>query len=306
MQVSRVVLTVRRIVVAAMAVALVLSATQFEASAEADAAREQPRNPLEMDVSKPSLPPRALLRIGTDDLRTQSFINAIAFSPDGRLVVAAGPNSPSPRVVIFDVQIGRQVRQLVAPGNPEGWVGSVAYSPDETKLLWGEYSGVVALWDLAGDRLLFREKLHEGTVSDVAFSPDGSSIASAAGDVIRVARVTRPAEVVREFTTRPSPAPGQTDAPKAAPNTFDGRERIGCLAFTPDGAGLVAGNSGDATLFIWQIQDGRLLRKIPGAHGGSRDGGSGNPSLNCVAVTPDGKRIMSVGQTTKPREETKL
>jgi WD40 repeat protein len=306
MQVSRVGLTMRHMVVAVAAVVLVPSAMQFEASARPDAAREQPSNPHEKDVAKPSLPPRALLRIGTDDLRTQSFINAIAFSPDGRLVVAAGPNTPSPRVVIFDVRTGRQVKQLIAPGNQEGWVGSVAFSPDGTKLLWGEYGGEVALWDLAGDRLLFREKRHEGALSSVAFSPDGRSIASAAGDVIRVGRVTRPAEVVRELTTRPSPGPGQTDAPKAAPNTFDGRERIGCLAFTPDGARLVAGNSGDATLFIWQIQDGRLLRKIPGAHGGSRNGGPGNPSLNCVAVTPDGNRIMSVGQTTKLREETKL
>ena len=31
-----------------------------------------------------------------------------------------------------------------------------------------------------------------------------------------------------------------------------------------------------------------------------------NPRLNYVAVTPDGRRIMSVGQTTKRREETKL
>ena len=42
-----------------------------------------------------------------------------------------------------------------------------------------------------------------------------------------------------------------------------GRQGIGCLAFTPDGTRLVAGTSGDATLFIWQIGDGRLLRKIP-------------------------------------------
>ena len=40
----------------------------------------------------------------------------------------------------------------------QGGVGSVAFSPDGTKLLWGEYGGEVALWDLAGDRLLFREK----------------------------------------------------------------------------------------------------------------------------------------------------
>ena len=55
--------------------------------------------------------------------------------------------------------------------------GRVAFSPDGTKLLWGEHDGEVALWDLPGDRLLFREKLHETSVNEVAFSPDGSLIA---------------------------------------------------------------------------------------------------------------------------------
>ncbi len=44
---------------------------------------------------------------------------------------------------------------------------------------------------------------------------------------------------------------------------------------------------------------------IPGAHG-KPAADAINPRLNCAAVTPDGRRIMSVGQTTKRREETKL
>ncbi len=43
----------------------------------------------------------------------------------------------------------------------------------------------------------------------------------------------------------------------------------------------------------------------PLAHGTPLDE-SINPRLNCVAVTPDGRRIMSAGQTAKRREETKL
>ncbi len=108
-----------------------------------------------------------------------------------------------------------------------------------------------------------------------------------------------------DLRTRPDSVPGAIDLPKAIPGTLTHGGAISCLAFTPDGTQVVAGTSGDATLFVWQIQDGRLLRMILGAHGKSSTM-SVNPRLNCVAVTPDGARIMSVGQTTKPVEQTKL
>jgi len=289
--------------------ALVPSAAQSEAVAKPDAAMAKLSDLPKTDVAKPSLPPRALLQIGTDDLRTTSHITAFAFSPDSRLVAAAVVGSPRPQVAIFDVRTGRRVKQLVAPGNlivapgnQRGWVVSVTFSPDGTKLLWGETNGAVALWELSGDRLLFREKLHGRAVDDVAFSPQGSVMASAGGDVIRVRRVAKPTQVVRDFTTRP----GGLVAPKVAEVRIDVGKDIGCLAFTPDGTRLVAGTSAGATIFIWQIRDGQLLRKIPGAHGEFGSEQSDNSRLNRVAVTPDGCRIMSVGHTTMPIEQTKL
>ena len=50
----------------------------------------------------------------------------------------------------------------------------------------------------------FVEKLHEGRVKDVAFSPDGSLMASG-GDVIHLRRVAKPAAVLRNFATRLAP-----------------------------------------------------------------------------------------------------
>ena len=161
--------------------------------------------PLDQDGAESLLPPRALLRIGTDLLRADTGIAAIAFSPDGRIAAAEG-SGPSPRVVLFDVRSGRRTKVLTARGEPMEWVECLAFSPDGTKLLWGEYGGKVVLWDLTGDRLLFRDNLHDRAVSDVRFSPDGKLMASAGGDAIRLRRVTTPDEAV----------PGLRDADRTA------------------------------------------------------------------------------------------
>jgi WD40 repeat protein len=284
--------------------ALAPSPAHCGAPAVPDATVEKSSNSLSTDVAEPGLPPRALVRIGTDDLRMADFITTFAFSPDGRLIAAADANAPSPRVAIFDLPTGRRVKEFVAPGKKGGHVESVAFSPDGTKLLWGESGGEVARWDLAGNQSLFRENLHGVAVAAVAFSLKGSLMASAGGAVICLRRVEKPVEAVRDFATLLQPARGEADAPK--PPHIGGADRIGCLAFTPDGTRLVGGTSGDSTLLIWQIQDGKLLRRIPHTHGASGSGSTVNPRLNCVAVTPDGRRIMSVGQTTKLLKETKL
>ncbi len=146
MQLVRARLAIRTITGAVTVLALGPPGVQSEAQIAPGAASAERSDPPRTDAAKRALPPRALLRIGTDDLRAQDLHPVFAFSPDGRSVAVAGGVAASPRVVIFDVRTGQEVKQIVAPGNREGGVGSLALSPDGTKLLWGEYDGQVALW----------------------------------------------------------------------------------------------------------------------------------------------------------------
>jgi RNA polymerase sigma factor (sigma-70 family) len=257
--------TAMLLVVSATVLTLVPLAAQSEAPVVRDAAMEGPIARPETDVAKPSLPPRALARIGTDLLRTPGNIRSFALSPGGQLVAAGDLFAPSPRITIFHVRTGRRVKQLLAPGNRPGWVETVAFSPDGMKLLWGEESGDVALWDLSTDRLVFRQTLHQGNVAAEVFSPDGRLFASGGYDgVIRLRRVEKLEESLWDVRMA----------------------RLSNLAFTPDGRRLVAANSFSRMIGVRDASDGRFLREI---------GPTASDHLKSMVVMPDSRHILSAG-----------
>ncbi len=242
---------------------------------------------------------RPLLQIGTDNLRTRGFVTCIAFSPDCQLIAASAANVPTPTIWLFDVRSGAKIKKITPDDKPAGWIQCVAFSPDQSQLAWGEVGGHVALWDLALDRLAWREKVHQNRVNDVKYSPDGNLLASCADDgAALVRRVVAPASGARNLDTGKGPRIGASFGPGV------GSSGGISLAFTPDSERLVVGSAASAEISIWRIQDGKQLRRITNAHGNPQ--GSMNPNLRSVAVTPDGRRVISSGQHTVPITETKL
>jgi hypothetical protein len=120
---------------------------------------------------------------------TEGAVMSVAFSPDGKTLTAGfhvGVGGGG-GVVLWDVAAPKRLADEPLPVT-EGAVMSVAFSPDGKTLAAGLFrafgvaggGGGVMLWDVAARRRLADEPLRvkERSVGNVAFSPDGKTLAA--------------------------------------------------------------------------------------------------------------------------------
>src|SRR5262249_36314426 len=128
----------------------------------------------------------------------------------------------------------------------------------------------VRVWDAETGQELYSLKGHANEVSSVAFSPDGSRLASASRDgTVKVwnATTSQEARAIPEGTLSPDgkPLAGRVGNEVKVWDIQSGREtltltghtgRVSSVAFSPDGRRLVS-EAADRTLKVWDAQTGR-------------------------------------------------
>jgi WD40 repeat protein len=147
------------------------------------------------------------------------------------------------------------------------WIRRVAWSADGRRLVGGGDDGHVYVWDASEGKLLLRLEGHQGTIWSVAFSPDGSQLASGGG-------------------SRDSGEIFVWDAHGGERlYTLEGlAEVIYTVAWHPAGDRLISGGSDDR-LRWWEVQIGQSLWERE-AHQGT---------VQALKVSPDGSRLASCG-----------
>jgi WD40 repeat protein len=132
-------------------------------------------------------------------------------------------------------------RELLTLKGHKSEIWSVAFSPDNQRIVTGSADGTAKVWDAAtGQELLtLRQPGHGGSVDSVAFSPDGERIVTGSGDPTFAHG--------RVYTAKVWDA---TTGQELLTLAMHG-DRIRSVAFSPDGKRIVTG-SYDDTATVWE------------------------------------------------------
>lgn len=113
-------------------------------------------------------------------------VQAVAFSPDGRMALSSGLDK---LVILWDVASGREIRRFVGHAAE---VTQVALSPGcdpaqsdaagRCVVLSAGGDSVIILWDTESGEALRRYGGHQGNILGAVFTPGGRTILSAAVD----------------------------------------------------------------------------------------------------------------------------
>jgi RNA polymerase sigma factor (sigma-70 family) len=226
---------------------------------------ETPKSPESISVKQEPtdpdgdpLPVGAVARLGSARLRHGGIVNAVAYSPDGKLLVSGCDDY---LIRIWDARTGKKLRQLIGHTS---WPFALAFSPDGRTLASGANDSTVRLWEVATGRLVWTIT-EKGAISSVAFCSDGKTLAAGCWDCRVRLLDTATGTCLRTFERHAA--------------------RVMTLALSPDDRLLASGSWEDKRICLWNVETGKLVREL----------GKRKHEVGATRFSPDGKTLATGG-----------
>lgn len=208
-----------------------------------------------------------------DTSETSTAITAIGFSPDGRLVAAAGVNHV---IGVWEVASGKLVKSLLYP-ETQNAAGALAFTDENRILVVGN---AARRRNSKGVALLTFEIESGDRFNEASVAPDWAGVICANPKAGLIASIGRGSDRSIRLWDRSSLQIERIWPAHDSP--------VRALAMSQDGKRLLSGGGiarriRDPSVRLWDL-NGREIRKLDGH----------TTSLRAVAFTSDGRRIVSM------------
>ena len=220
------------------------------------------------------------------------YVNNIAYSPDGKMLAVSALYAD-----IYDAKTLTKIYSIPYPFRP----GGTAFSPDSRMIVVADIDSFYVFNTDGWGQSLFIN--NTGELTDVAFSSDGKTIATAVGSAVKLWDVNSGSELQTVPSTYSAPVVFAPDAKTFATTggfgggdikIYDvqssqelktlpgGSSWAECLAFSPNGQFLASGTT-DGLIRLWSTTSGQQIRVFTGH----------TDRVSSVAFSPDGQLLVS-------------
>ena len=168
------------------------------------------------------------------------------------------------------------------------YVFGVAYSPDGTMAVSGDYNATLFLWDVKTGEIIRKYgpdnpdtpevEGHSSFIRTVAYSPDGKTFLSGAMDSSLILWDVETGAILRQF------GPDNPDTPE-----IEGHAKpVRGAAISPDGTQALSA-SDDYTAILWDLQTGAIIHQFGPDNPDTPEVEGHAERVRGAAISPDGK-----------------